>query len=70
MIDYSQYFADGNTPLPNPNLTIDDSFDIISYRNEQFDVIKATMPHLTDAFSFFTELERRVKLKELEYRKG
>lgn len=64
MIDYSNFFANQNTPMPN--ISLDQAFDIIAYRNEQFDIIKETMPHLNDAFSFFDELERRVNLKKKE----
>lgn len=65
-IDYSKYFANQKTPLPNPHMTFDQAFDIITYRNEQFDEIKKSMPELDDAESFFTELERRVELKKKE----
>ena len=64
MIDYSDFFA--NQYTPKLNVTFDQAFCIIEYRNKQFDDIKETMPHLNDSFSFFTELERRVELKKKE----
>lgn len=64
MNDYSQYYANQNTP--KPDITLDQAFDIIEYRNDQFDDIKLNMPELDDSFSFFAELERRVILKKKE----
>lgn len=63
----SKYFASEKTPLPNPHMTLDQCFDIIAYRHEQFDQIKIEMPEIADdAEKFFTELERRVELKKKE----
>ena len=48
-------------------MTLKQSFDVIAYRNEQFDIIQQTMPEIAkDAFLFFSELERRVEIKKLE----
>ena len=66
-LDYTKYFADQNTPIPNKHMTLKQSFDVIAYRNEQFDLIQQTMPEIAkDAFLFFSELERRVEIKKLE----
>lgn len=66
-IDYTKYFADQNTPKPNQHMSLDQCFDVIAYRNEQFDIIQKTIPEVSnDPFLFFSELERRVEIKKLE----
>lgn len=66
-VDYIKYFADQNTPTPNQHMSLDQCFDIIAYRNEQFETIQQTMPEIAkDAFLFFSEIEKRVEAKKLE----
>lgn len=66
-VDYTKYFANQNTPIPNMHMSLNQCFDIIAYRNEQFDLIQKSMPEIAnDVEKFFTELERRVEIKKLE----